>query len=416
MLVKFSVSNFLSIDDKQTLNLVASNSDKTSLKRHFKEFGDYKLNVLRTAAIFGPNASGKTNILKAIKFMKDFISNSSNNAPDASTYAMPFKFSKTNNTISSFEAEFILKEIMYTYGFEIDDKRVYKEWLYYYPKKYKRVIFERDENLPEKYKFGSDLKGSPKTVSNMTKTNSLFLSVLSTMNEEISKNIFAFFGNISQILNEDGFLNTIITKSALSKYCNNVERKVELIKYLTEADFGIKDIRIEKSHFDISPAIKPLYEKEGKKDEAEFVKYLSELFTEQIKFSHKYNDISKDLDATEESSGTIRFLNLLPQLLDNKGITLIDEIETSLHPNILTFLLNLYYKLFPESQLIFTSQNSDLLNTELLRRDEIYFTEKQQDGNTYLFSLDDIKPKPRFDDNIKMRYLYGQYGAIPNID
>jgi AAA15 family ATPase/GTPase len=413
MLLKFSVSNYLSINDKQTLELVASNSDKTSLKRHLREYKNYKLNALRTAAIFGPNASGKTNIIKAIKFMKDFINFSSKNTPTSSINAVPFKFSETDNKISSFEAEFIVKEIMYTYGFEIDNKRVHKEWLYYYPKNYRRVIFERDENQQEKYKFGSDLKGSPKTVSNMTKPNSLFLSMLSTMNEEISKDIFVFF-NPSQILNEDDFINTVITKSALSKYLNNDESKFKLIKYLAEADFGIKDIKIEKNYGNIP--IEPPFENESKKDDAEIVKYLSELFSEQMKFLHTHNNISKYLDASEESSGTIRFLDLLPQFLDNKGITLIDELETSLHPSLLKYLLNLYYNIFPESQLIFTSQNSDLLDTRLLRRDEIYFTEKQEKGNTCLFSLDDIKPKPRLNDNIKMRYLYGQYGAIPNID
>ena len=105
----------------------------------------------------------------------------------------------------------------------------------------------------------------------------------------------------------------------------------------------------------------------------------------------------------------------MPFFIEHKRIILIDEFESSIHPHLINLLLDFYYDIYPDSQLIFTSHNSDLLDTEKFRRDEIWFTEREKNGSTALFSLDDIKPKPRLEDDIKMRYLYGQYGAVPNI-
>ncbi len=415
MLVEFKVSNYLSISEEQTLSMVANNADKTLLN-HIKEFDKYKIKVLRTAGIFGPNASGKTNMLKAIDFMKKLVLYSSRNLPNAPTGVIPFKFLKgKDNRLLKFETTFILDDgVLYSYGFELSEKEIYNEWLHYYPKNQKRNLFQRSKT--DGYKFGSDMKGRNKSIADMTKENSLFLSVAATMNEEKAKNIYAFFNNISPVLNQIDLLSSIIFMNNIVEYYKN-KGKDKLISFLQKADLGITDLEIKTKNISkgVEVLTKILQDKgiEIKSSNKELD--MDNLVGDEINFTHEYDGISGKLTINEESSGTQKLFYLLPFFIENKGIILIDELELSMHPHLINLLLDFYYDIYPDSQLIFTSHNSDLLDTEKFRRDEIWFTEKGKNGGTALFSLDDIKPKPRLEDDIKMRYLYGQYGAVPNI-
>lgn len=416
MLVEFKVSNYLSINEEQTLSMIANNADKTLLN-HFKEFGKYRIKVLRTAGIFGPNASGKTNVLKACDFMKRLVISSSKNLPGASTGVVPFKFIKEKDkTLSKFEITFILDDgILYSYGFELDEKEIHSEWLYYYPKNQKKNLFQRSKT--EGYKFGSDMKGNNKSIAGMTKENSLFLSVAAMMNDEKAKNIYAFFSSITPVLNQIDLLSATVFTKNIVEYYKEKDDKNKLINFLQKADLGITDFEIKTKNIskEIGVFRKILMDNavEIKSSNKEFD--MDNLAVDEINFKHEYNDILGELGINEESSGTQKLFFLLPFFVETKGIILIDELESSMHPHIINFLLDFYYDIYPDSQLIFTSHNSDLLDTEKFRRDEIWFTERKKNGSTSLFSLDDIKPKPRLEDDIKMRYLYGQYGAIPKI-
>ena len=410
MLIEFKVANYLSINEDQTLSMVANTSNE--LEKHVKVFDKYKLRALRTAAIFGPNASGKTNTLKAINFMKNFIISSSRNFPDTPTGVVPFKFSSKDKTFSKFEALFILNDnIMYSYGFQIDEKEIYSEWLYYYPKNYKKMLFQRTKK--EGYKFGSDLKGKNKSISQMTKNNSLFLSVAAMMNEEKAKNIYDFFANIT-LFNQIDLLNSAIFIKQIIEYYKKHDKN-KFLDYFNKADLGITDFQIKSKNLGNEFAtLLDFFSKNGVEIKSKELD-INNMPIDEVKFIHKYNGISGEFNINEESSGTQKLFYLLPFFVDYKGIILIDEFEASMHPHLISFLLDFYYDIYPETQLIFTSHNSDLLSTRQFRRDEIWFTEKEISGNTILFSLNDIKPKPRLNEDIKMRYLYGQYGAVPNI-
>ena len=416
MLVEFKVSDYLSISEEQTLSMIANNADKT-LTSHIKKFDKYKIKILRTAGIFGPNASGKTNILKALDFMKRFALFSSQNLPGAPTGVVPFKFLKEKGDhLSKFEMTFILDDgILYSYGFELDEKEIHNEWLHYYPKNQKKNLFQRSK--AGGYKFGSDMKGKNKSIADMTKDNSLFLSVAAMMNEEKAKNIYAFFNNIPPVLNQIDFLSGIIFMKNIVEYYKKKENKDKLISFLQKADLGITDFEIKSKNIanNFGNLIKFIKDKGVTIESSNKEFDMDNIVIDEINFTHEYNGISGALAINEESSGTQKLFFLLPFFIEHKRIILIDEFESSIHPHLINLLLDFYYDIYPDSQLIFTSHNSDLLDTEKFRRDEIWFTEREKNGSTALFSLDDIKPKPRLEDDIKMRYLYGQYGAVPNI-
>ncbi len=415
MIIEFRVANYLSIKDEQILSFAASSEHELE-ETHTIKLDKYKIKILRTAAIFGPNASGKTNMLKAINFMKNFIINSAKNKPGETTYAVPFKFTDGKyNILTKFEATFLLDDdIMYTYGFKLDEKKVYEEWLFYYPKKYKKTLFTR-KNM--EYKFSSDFRGENKSISKMTRENSLFLSAAADKNNKIAMSVYGWFMNNIFNFNQTDIISNALFHKNILDYYKKQNTKNEVIKLLNNADLNITDFTIKSKKLgeEFAPLLNFLT---GQgitiNNNKEAIDFNNETIDELI-FKHDYNGISAELKEMEESNGTQKLFYILPVFIDFKGIILIDEIESSMHPYVINSLLDYFYKNNIATQLIFTSHNTDLLNTELFRRDEIWFTEKETSGNTIIFSLNDIKPKPRLDDNIKMRYLYGKYGAIPNI-
>lgn len=413
MLLQFSVENFLSIKDRVTLSMLASN-DK-SLDYNIFKCGDNVL--LKSAAIYGPNASGKTNILKAISYMSNLILTSHKLLPGQNIETMPFALDKTSEEKpSSFETVLIIDNVKYIYGLSLDRKMVYKEYLYYYPNKKPAVIFERGISEPGKFRFTADKKTQNEKKNN-TPPNALYLSMSASMGyEKTSKVVRWFVENFRSIIYpRDPYSSQfeIYTKNVLLE---NNDMKDLIIKLVSKADREIKDLEV--SEIEISEDILKDLPKT-------FKKAIVEDLRKEVKTAHRGidkdgNEITVWLNLFNEAGGTRKIFNMAGPFIDvlsNGRLLVVDELETNLHPHLVCYLIDIFNS--PKynkkgAQLIFTAHNTILLDQDVLRRDQIWFTEKKDDQGTNLYSL--YEYKARNDDNIEKRYLAGRYGAIPNLD
>ncbi len=419
MLIEFSVKNFRSIKEKQTLSMVANTRDR-SLEDHLIDtytpsYSNTKL--LKSAAIYGANASGKSNLYKAVDFMREFIVKSATDIkPNQETGVVPFRLdSQTENEPSEFEMHFIQKKIRYQYGFILDRKKVYEEWLVAYPTGLPQRWFTRKWN-PEKneyeWKFSNNLKGEKESLKQKTKDNSLFLSIAAQFNQQQLTNVYDWF---DEHLHAIDFLSSEYPLLAAMKITGiNELHKMFMKDNLTNADLGIVDINVQ--HLRI--------------EDVQFPPGTSDEWKEKMLIENKGKDILKtdffhsksgspdpvSLDLYDESTGTLKYFSLQGFCLANLvcGCTLfIDEMGTYLHPLLFRNVLmsiNSNINLIG-AQWIFTTYDTTQLNSDTLRRDQIWFTEKNDEGATILYPLTDFKP--RVDESLQKGYLAGRYGAIP---
>lgn len=426
MLIRFEVENFLSFKDRQQLSMIAGKDDEMAETHCVEPESEVKIRLLKSAAVFGANASGKSNLLKALLFMKHFVNNSTKieTIKERSGFE-PFKLDqKTVNEPSFFEISFFLGKKIYVYGFKVDSEKVLEEWLYFYPRKKKVLLFERkiveDKNLKlsasdeidfkYEYKFGNQFKGEKNRLVSLTRNNSLYLSVGAQFAHPILENVFHWFKSFLKpgIIEETPGL----TDLTINFFEENENQKKKVISFLKSADLGIKDVSIEKikkeqiSEFDKLPDVLKKEVEDGKVFD---MKMIHRALVKNAEFTANF-------DFSDESMGTRRIFQLAGPFfytLMNGGVLIIDELEDSLHIELQKKLLTEFIKNSTNAQIIFTSHNVQLLDDRLFRRDEIWFTEKKADGGTDLFSLADFKPKPRKDKSIKKGYLTGAYGALP---
>jgi len=405
MLVEFSVENFLSIKEKVTLSMLASkgkeNPDNLIELTDVPTLKGEKL--LKSAAIYGANASGKSNFLKSLKFFLDFVRKSHTMQLDEKIDVNFFKLNKFYlNNPSKFNIIFVKDNIKYEYGFALNEEEVIDEYLYFYPKAKKSIIFERTKN--NIFKFNIE-KTEQEMLSERTASNKLYLSVAVQWNFLLFKPIYQ---QITTILGTKGALKGCIKKSH-----NNQNYKQKIEQFIKIADIGIENLEtriINKSQGVFDPEI----------EDVVYIPLSEEII---INFYHRGIDSNGkkmlvNFDIEEESEGTKRFFEISGILIDvfEKGsICVVDELEESLHPGLVKNIIELFHNSEinkNNAQLIFTTHETNLLNLDLLRRDQIWFTEKNsEDGSTNLYSLDEFSP--RKDENIQKGYLQGRYGAIP---
>lgn len=414
MLIEFSVENYLSFKDLVTLSMVAS-----SIKEHEKEnvihLNNGKSRLLKSSAIYGANASGKSNLIKAIAFMINFIHSSSKDSQIGEKIEVDkFKLStESENKPSFFEIIFLIENIKYRYGFEVDENIVHSEWLFSTPKTKETTLFTRDKNKIEvKEKNFKEGKG----LEDKTRNNSLFLSVVAQFNGKISSKLLEYFHNINIIssLYEDGFNK--VTKRLLEK--NKISKEF-ISKFLKIADLGIDDISLEKIQINNQKLTKNL------PDDLKNVllSYSKKEDTIVYSFHNKYDENNNLVDkvkfdiAEKESHGTKKFLGLLGPIVDtlvNGKILIVDELDSQLHPLLTQAIIKMFNSEdlnINSSQLIFSTHDTNLLKKELLRRDQIWFTEKTNYGVTDLYSL--VEYNVRNDATFNKDYIIGKYGAIP---
>jgi len=422
MLIQFSVKNFKTFKERASLNLVASNYDKDTRElENISEDNKFNLRILKSAVIYGANASGKSKFIDALTFMKRFVVSSSKESQKGDEISVePFRLNvESENSPTEFEVIFNYKRTMYRYGFEVDKKQIISEWLYRKPKTKEVEIFYRDY---QKFDVHSRnfTKGNTVIKEGLVRDNALLLSVAAQFNDTTSINVLDWFKNLKTIsgLREDGYQGYTMGKT---KDPNN---KLKILELLKAADLGIQDIKLEMLDIEQLPNEMPkeLRDKIIKDSKEENAEYFSDILTSHKKFdgSKRFiENVNFSLD-DDESSGTKKFFALTGPILDviENGYTLIvDELDSKLHPNLVCKIVSLFNskELNPKNaQLVFNTQDTNLLSSGLFRRDQIWFTEKDKFGEARLYSLSDFKSdEVRKTEAFEENYIRGKYGAVP---
>lgn len=413
MLVEFRTKNFRSLRDEQVLSLVAS-SDKTLLDTHTLATGVKAApHLLKSAVIYGANASGKSNLIKALQYMRGVVLESATVIQPGQTYdrLQPFKLdTESAGQPTEFEVTFILDGTRYQYGFAMTAHRIVKEHLLVYKAFKPQRWFERhfDEGgEKDVYEFGPSLKGAKNLWEGATRANALFLSMAVQLNSEALRPVFDWFANRLVIFNEQSPLNPGTTVQMLQQK----DQHRVICDFLTSADISIADVdvvtrRVTGQSITIDLAT-------GKREVGPVENEINEL-----KFLHATEQGKAVFDFADESSGTRNLLFLVGPVMDilRKGLTLVvDELDTSLHTLLVQALVRLFHQPAINTggaQLIFTTHDTSLLDAYgLFRRDQIWFVEKKKDQSSDLYAL--LEFSPRKNEAIERGYLQGKYGALP---
>lgn len=419
LIISFEVENFRSIHERQVLSFVASSlKDCEDGIIETPAFGEGRL--LPALLLYGANASGKTNIVRAFNSMIGTVLYSQTRGQPGGSIPtrIPFMLSEaTANEPTVFEINFILDDVRYNYGFSFSEKSFHEEWLFSYPHGTPRKLFERKY---QEFSFGRHLKGKNVTIAELTRENSLFLSAAAQSGHEHLTDLYNFFDSIQ-------------VETSLSVSGHAAERRIkeehqwkiddDVIRFLTEINTGIVGYRTKAR--EISEEERELTDKlnlavksvisEVKSD----IEFRVDSETEKvIELEHKGRDGErKHFPIHMESAGTLRLLSALPKVLGVLklgGIVVIDELDLSLHTHASEKLLELFCsrKTNPKgAQLFATTHDTNLLESRCLRRDQVWFVAKSSDGGSEVYPLTDIRT--RRSDNIEKGYLQGRFGATP---
>ena len=417
MLIEFNVANFRSFWEEQSLKMTANTKPELKETNTFNSGVKGIPRLMRSACIYGPNASGKSNLVLAMKFMQNFVLSSAKESQEGERIDLkPFLFNKMGLSVPSvFEVHFVQDGVRYQYGFSATNERVYDEWLMAYPEGKAQRWFERTydpEKEEEKWYFGGKFLGSKIVWQNATRKNALFLSTAIQLNNDQLKPVFSWFKRLLVV--EHGAL---LHPGFSIERCEDEKGKEEILAFMNAADLSIEDIKFETKMFssedlpdDFPPEMKEQLEKDLKGEK---------LY--RVKFLHPVHD-SKELvplPLEDESDGTRKlFAYAGPwiDLLRNGRVLFVDELDNSLHPKIVRFLLKLLHsaeKNNTNGQVVFTSHDTSTLDQKQLRRDQIWFVEKDDQNATNLYPLSDFSP--RKGEALQKGYLRGRYGAVPYI-
>ncbi len=413
MLIEFSVKNFLSFKDKVTLSMEKGNGDENIHNVITKD----GLNLLKTAVVYGANASGKSNLLKAFTCAILMVRNS-NLIPVGGkwNFLKPFLFDETTkNNSSEFEFIFIINGIKYRYFFSADANKIYDEILdAYYTQKPTNIFTRTKTNT---YEFNKDANKLESLKAKNTE-NKLFLSTATNWNYDKTKDVYLWFSNV--IDTYDSFNN--ISDQDLEEYSNDSNSLKEFaLKLLKKADILIKDIHVNYEEKEMDSTKNNMFVSSFVRTNGTF-----KMSNVNIELDHEVVDKDSNLhyyklNFNDESSGTRVLFALAPFLkkaFESSKIIIVDELEKSLHPALVEFIIKLFNNKDinkANSQLIFMTHATNILNLNLLRRDQIWFTEKDiKTGVSDLYPLDSFPV--RKDENIYKGYINGRYGAIPFIE
>lgn len=413
MIIEFSVENFRSIRDEARFSLVAgtgkelysSNVTEAPLPK-----GVRGIPLLRSAALYGPNAGGKSNLIKALATMQRIVMTSSQNLEDLAV--TPFKFSEeTSSAPSVFEVNIFADGIRYQYGFSATSAAIHQEWLFAFPKGRTQTWFERSLTSDGEYEyiFGDKLTGDRDVWKRATRPNALFLSTAIQLNSQQLQPVFNWFANKLRIAGVRGW-----SPHFSIQWCQD-NRKSEVLDFLKAADFAISDVHVHEEDFSSGSLPSELpshvrkfleYEFQGKKE------------IRLTTFHESDSGGLVELDLREESDGTRKMFSFAGPWLDSldKGnVLFIDELHDNLHPLLVKFLVQLFHNSESnpnQAQLIFSTHETSILSQDVFRRDQIWFCEREAGQNTRLYPLTEFSPRKGVD-NLERAYLSGRYGALP---
>jgi AAA15 family ATPase/GTPase len=416
MLIEFTVTNFRSIKETQTLSLAKAKGNELENTNSFLPEAPSSIELVKSAAIYGANAAGKSNVIKALEAMKTIVLQSASSQEGDDLPVTPFLFEENfAEEPSEFEIIFISEGVRYQYGFTATNKMVLEEWLIAYPKGRAQRWFNRafDKKTNEQlFKFGDSLSGKKSIWQQSTRKNALLLSTAIQLNSDQLKPVYNWFRKKLKVASTGDW-----GPSFTATLCQKDDTKNKVLSFLQSADFDIHDIRIDKEKF--APDTLPNEIPEEAKER--IIKELEGKELLDIKTVHKTSsNLLVSLDFDEESDGTQKFFSFAGPWLDtlkNGHILVIDELHDSLHPNMVKYLVDLFHSKETNpnnAQLIFTTHETSILNQDVFRRDQIWFCEKDDEQATSLYPLTDFSPRKERE-NIELGYLSGRYGALPFI-
>ena len=411
MLLRIGVSNHYSIRDYQELSLVASSLKERQEEKRIACAAAPTKHVVPSVVIYGANASGKSNLIDAIATMRGMVLLSQTKGePDGGVPRHPFKLDEDSPRLPShFDIDFFIDGVRHHYGFEASDSAFETEWLYAFPKSHRQTLFER---TGDEFHFGRGLRGQNRVIARLTRPNSLFVSAAAQNDHEQLSRVFRYFSSLRAVIDID--IPSTTASSRLTK--DKLDKRV--IDFLEKIDTGVIAYRQMES--------------ERSETEREIERELFALFAKisgseppEIEDKHVTIELAHSgrggepfyLELERESAGTRRLLVVLDlayRALDEGAPLFIDELNASLHTRAAEAVLKLFYsrETNPKgAQLIATTHDTNLLDSSLLRRDEVWFTQKDTEGSTQLYPLIDIRT--RKGDNIEKGYLQGRYGAVP---
>jgi hypothetical protein len=395
MLLRFQFSNFRSFRAEQELSMVPEHSKQGIAN-----------SALPAAAIYGANASGKTNVIMALKFMADAVANSHATwKPDALIPREPFAGDEGETTPSQFIVDFLLEGTRHQYGFKVTSEAVIEEWLHAYPKGKRQIWFVRQSETD--FTFGSKFKGENETIRGLTRRNSLFISAAAQNNHELLSPIYRWFSRSIRLVTGS---RALLQQQSAAFFKDN-ELLDQLREQVSLADLGVVDVRLSER-----PGQLNLFEP-GKTSIGELMRRM--MPTPEFQLFHRLGAKTVPFEKEQESAGTLAFLALLgpiSEMLKQGGLLCIDELDASLHPLLAIEIIKWFdnpSKAGKAAQLIFTAHDTNLLSAGVLRRDQIWFTEKDHEGASHLYPLSDFKTRKQ--ENLERGYLQGRYGAIPLI-
>ena len=440
MLIEFSVENFRSIKDEIRLSLVAGpgrEHRETHLVTPELNEGVRSVPLVRSAALYGANASGKTNLIRALQVMQHIVTHSGRELDDLPV--VPFQFDPESRVQpTTFEVVGIANRMRFQYGFSARRNIVTEEWLYAWPLGRIQFWFERTTDADTGTvgcKFGDKLAGDKEVWRRATRPDALLLSTAITLNSEQLQPVFGWFSGNVHVAGVGGWNNGFSLD-----WCGG-DRKTEVVRFLQAADLAIEDLRLVHRDFlpEMLPAELPPEVRRRMNEELSMVyidpptnihhpevrrrmnEELSRDKLVQVQVSHDTSHGQPtELDLDEESDGTQKMFALAAPWLDtlaNGRVIVFDELHDNLHPALVRFLVERFHN--PEvsakgAQLVFTTHDTSILNQDVFRRDQIWFCERNSRQETQIFPLTEFRPR-RGVENLERSYLAGRYGALPYI-
>ena len=417
MLIEFSVKNYRSFWETQTLSMAAGATKDLQEENSFPSPIEGLPRLLRSSVVYGANGSGKSNFIKALDFMQEFVLTSSRESQEGEkiTYNPFLLHPESDSCASEFEVVFIQEGIRYQYGFAVTQERVTQEWLFAYPGSRSQRWFERvynSETGEEEWYFGPKFSGQKKIWQENTRSNALFLSTAVQLNSEQLKPVFTWFKWLVVIRHGEDLDPGFTVKS-----CENGSGSIDIIKLLKSAGIEVDGIEIREEKLDgfsfrsdVPDEIKRMVQKE-----------LQGKTVKEVFFQHHIKETGRKcmFPLEEESDGTQKlFAYAAPWLdiLNNGRVLIVDELDNSFHPHLVRFLLTLIHDSESNKQngqLIFSTHDTSILDAKILRRDQIWFTEKDGAQATQLYPLSDFHPRKQ--EALEKGYLQGRFGALPYI-
>jgi AAA15 family ATPase/GTPase len=416
MLLEFRVQNYRTFKEEATFSLIASNYDKSDRESENVRFDDkFKLRILKSAAIFGANASGKSKFVDALEFVRWFALNSFQSLKNGDPIPVnPHLLShSTGNQPSRFELVFLQEGSIFRYGFEVNQSRVMKEWLYKRENRKEVLIFNRD---------GDEINAHPilfKIFRNeffkpFIRSNCLLLSSAAQANDENVEKIIRWFRKLKILSGLESKTQEKMT--VLGSMDPQIKEKI--LSLLVSADTGIVNYEVKVMPQDKFAELEVGDNKTERKIIKNIPSHIEGVITTHLKFD-EISGTTEEIEfslVNDESGGTRKFFALAYPILEalTEGNTLIvDEFDSNLHPNLTDKIIDLFNSVgnVTGAQLIFNTHNTNLLSSKLMRRDQVWFIEKDINGAAKMYSLSDIQV--RKNDKFEKEYLEGRYGAIP---